>query len=92
VETDATSYKVRRIRHDPRVTVASCTVRGRLTGEPVPGRAVVLHEPETSHVEAMFAAKYRGDLRVLRPWWRAKAALHLGRPRGESVILAITPD
>ena len=92
VETDATSFKVRRVRHDPRVVVATCTVRGRVTGEPVPGRAEVLHQPETGHVEAMFGRKYRGELGLARTWWRIKTALHLGRPRGERVILAVTPD
>jgi uncharacterized protein len=35
VETDASSYKVRRIRRNPRVMVAPCGPTGRLRGEPV---------------------------------------------------------
>jgi uncharacterized protein len=32
VETDAGSYKVWRIRRDPRVTIAPCSATGRLRG------------------------------------------------------------
>ena len=34
VETDAASYKVRRIRRNPQVTIAPCTATGRRRGIP----------------------------------------------------------
>src|SRR4029453_14748542 len=37
--TEASSYKVRRIRRDPRVTIAPCPATGRLRGTPVPAWA-----------------------------------------------------
>ena len=40
--TDLHSAKVRRIRRDPHVLVASCRADGTLRGEPVPARAEVL--------------------------------------------------
>jgi PPOX class probable F420-dependent enzyme len=42
VETDADSYKVKRIRRDAHVRVAACDARGRLRGEPVDAEARIL--------------------------------------------------
>ena len=42
VETDADSYKVKRIRRDPHVRIAVCDARGRLRGEAVDADARVL--------------------------------------------------
>jgi uncharacterized protein len=47
VFTDGTSYKVKRIRRDPRVQVARCDVRGKLLGPWISGRCrPVENEPE----------------------------------------------
>ena len=45
VRSEATVAKVRRIRNDPRVRVAPCTVRGKPLGRPADGRARVLDHP-----------------------------------------------
>jgi uncharacterized protein len=91
VQTDADSYKVRRIRRDPRVTIAPCTATGRLLGDPVPARAELLPGDELPWVEGLIARKYRIELIVIRPIRRAQVALRIGRSRRASVILAITP-
>jgi PPOX class probable F420-dependent enzyme len=91
VETDAGSYKVRRIRRNPRVTVAPCGPTGRLRGEPVSARAELLPDSETGRVERLMARKYRVDLIFIKPIRALQAALHPGRPREKPVILAITP-
>jgi PPOX class probable F420-dependent enzyme len=91
VETDASSYKVRRIRRNPRVTVAPCTATGRLRGEPVTARAELLADAETGRAERLLARKYRIDLLVIKPIRTLQAALHPRRPREKPVILAITP-
>lgn len=91
VKTDADSYKVRRIRRDPRVTIAPCTATGRLLGDPVPARAELLPGDELHRVEGLMARKYRIELIVIRPIRRAQVALRIGRSRRASVILAITP-
>jgi PPOX class probable F420-dependent enzyme len=92
VETDAGSYKVRRIRRDPRVTVAPCTATGRLRGMPVPAWAELLPDAEVAHVEQLMARKYRVDLLLIEPIRRLQAALHRRRPRGTPVVLEITPS
>jgi PPOX class probable F420-dependent enzyme len=91
VETDAGSYKVRRIRHTPRVTVAPCGPTGRLRGTPVAARAELLPDAELRRIERLMARKYRTDLLVIKPIRAFQAALHPGRPRAKPVILAITP-
>lgn len=91
VETDGGSGKVKRIRRNPVVRIAPCTASGRLRGQPVSAHAELLPAAETSRVEAMMARKYRLDLVIIKPLRYAQSALHLGRPRGESVIMRITP-
>jgi uncharacterized protein len=92
VETDGTSYKVKRIRRDPRVSVALCSVSGRIRGDPVAARADVLGPEMLEQVRRQMGRKYRFDRIFFLPFYRAVQALR-GRPvRGErSVIVAITP-
>jgi uncharacterized protein len=91
VETDAGSYKVRRIRRDPRVTVAPCTATGRLRGTPVSAWAELLPDAEVARVDRLMGRKYRVDLLFIKPFRRLQAALHRRRPRETPVILEIMP-
>jgi PPOX class probable F420-dependent enzyme len=91
VHTDANSYKVRRIRGNPHVTVAPCTATGRLLADPVPACAELLSDAELGRVERLMARKYRIDLVFIKPIRSLQAALRPGRPRAKPVILAITP-
>jgi PPOX class probable F420-dependent enzyme len=92
VETDAASYKVRRIRRDPRVTIAPCTATGRLRGIPVTAWAELLPDAEVARVERLMARKYRVDLLFIRPFRALQRALRRNRPRGTPVILGFTPS
>jgi PPOX class probable F420-dependent enzyme len=92
VETDAGSYKVRRIRRDPRVTIAPCTATGRLRGTPVPAWAELLPVTEVARVERLVARKYRVDLLFIKPFRALQRALHRNRPRETPVILELTPS
>ena len=92
VETDAASYKVRRIRRDPRVTIAPCTATGRLRGTPVPAWAELLPDAEVARVERLMARKYRVDLLFIKPFRTLQRALHRNRPRETPVILELTPS
>ncbi|WP_433053264.1 PPOX class F420-dependent oxidoreductase [Dactylosporangium sp. CS-033363] len=58
VWTAAGSGKVKRIRRDGTVTVAPCTVRGKPTGEPVPGHATVLGPDGGPVVRELIKRKY----------------------------------
>ena len=92
IETDSASFKVRRIRTNPAVSVAPCSSRGRLRGDPVPAHAVVLGEPELPRVEALLKSKYRRDMLLIGPLRWLQATFHLGRKRGPSVPVVIRPD
>jgi PPOX class probable F420-dependent enzyme len=92
VETDAASYKVRRIRRNPRVTIAPCTATGRLRGHPVPAWAELLPDAEVARVDRLMARKYRVDLLFIKPLRILQAALHRRRSRGTPVVLEITPS
>jgi PPOX class probable F420-dependent enzyme len=92
VETDAASYKVRRIRRDPRVTIAPCTATGRLRGILVAAWAELLPDAQVTRVERLMARKYRVDLLLIKPFRALQRALHPRRPRGTPVILELTPS
>ena len=59
VESAANAGKVKRIRHTPRVTVATCTINGKLTGPTIESTAHVLtDEQERAYAVASIARKY----------------------------------
>jgi PPOX class probable F420-dependent enzyme len=58
VRTEAAVGKVKRIRNNPRVRVAPCTLRGKPLGSPAEGRARVLAAGETDRAERAIAANY----------------------------------
>jgi len=92
IQTDAESFKVRRIRANPAVSIAPCSVRGALRGDPVPAHAVLLDEAELPGVEALLKRKYRLDMLVFGPLRWLQATFRLGRARRPTVALAIRPD
>ncbi|RZU72644.1 hypothetical protein EV384_1016 [Micromonospora kangleipakensis] len=59
VWTASDSGKVKRIRHDGRVTVAPCDVRGNPRGEAVPGHATICDLAGTRRVRDLVKGKYR---------------------------------
>jgi uncharacterized protein len=50
--------KLRRIRNDPRVLIAPCTVRGKPLGQSIEGRARELSKEEHEHAEAAIQSNY----------------------------------
>jgi uncharacterized protein len=59
VRSEADVAKVKRIRNDPRVRVAPCTVRGKPLGPPAEGRARVLEgQGDVDAAEAALQANY----------------------------------
>ena len=89
---DRRLHKVRRIRRDPRVTIAPCTATGRLRGTPMPAWAELLPDAELTRVDQLMARKYRVDLLFIKPIRSLQAALHVRRPRGTPVALEIVPS
>lgn len=65
VFSEARAGKVKRLRNDPRIEVAPCTVRGRVTGDWLPGQARRVEDAAT--VETAYAAlrrKYGWQMRL----------------------------
>ena len=91
VETDEGSYKVKRIRRDPHVSVAMCSARGKTMSDPVEAHAEVLPW-DVGRIEPMFKEKYRKDLVFFCPLRAVLKALHIGRRHDEPVLLEITPN
>ena len=58
VMTRGDSGKIKRIRANPLVKVASSTMRGKLTGHEFPGRARILPEQDWPHARSLIRAKY----------------------------------
>lgn len=56
--TEADSFKVKRIRNNPRVRVAPCDVRGNVKGEWVDGTAQILDEAGAHHTHELLNRKY----------------------------------
>ena len=84
VRSEASVAKVKRIRNDPRVRVAPCTVRGKPLGSPAEGRARVLRQPDDEEeAEDALRANYGLGRRLYEG---AGGALGV-----ETVYLEITP-
>ncbi|MDH6116135.1 PPOX class F420-dependent oxidoreductase [Kitasatospora sp. GAS204B] len=58
VWTPADSWKVKRIRRNPKVLVGPCDVRGRATGESVPATAELLDAAGTARYRPLLGRKY----------------------------------
>ena len=54
----ADAWKVKRVRRDPRVLVAPCDVRGRVTGQPVEGAARVSTREEMPRVLKLLVQRF----------------------------------
>lgn len=64
VTTTAQTWKVRRARREPRVTLAACDVRGRPRGGPVDGIALVVEDEYVARVTRAVQGKYGWQMRV----------------------------
>ena len=93
VETDADSYKVKRIRRDAHVRVALCDARGRVRSEPVDADVRILSEHERERVERLLAQKYRIARYTIYPLYRLAMRLRgrSSRTHEPPVALEITP-
>jgi uncharacterized protein len=91
VNTDAQSFKAKRIRRNPAVTIAPCTASGRLRGESIPAQAELLPASELERVEQLIGRKYRIDRILVLPIYRAVQRLRGVRAGNAEVAIAITP-
>lgn len=56
--TNPKSGKVKRIRNNPRVRIAPCTMRGRVTGPEFEATARILTSSESDHALSLMKRKY----------------------------------
>ncbi len=70
--------KCKRIRNNPKVKIAPCTIRGKITGPEFPATVRILPREETSRVRRLINAKY----------WLARVPLLW---RNTDTYLEITP-
>ena len=82
ISTDAGSWKTKRIRNTPRVTICKCGVLGKPKGEPVEAVARNLPASETRRVFDMVTRRY-----WWHAWWWGPQALIRGG--GDKVHAAI---
>jgi uncharacterized protein len=71
--------KTKRIRNNPQVTVAPCTIRGKLTGSELASTARILPPEEHAHARQTINRKYL-LARLSSPFSRADAFLELSFP------------
>jgi PPOX class probable F420-dependent enzyme len=82
--TESDSGKVKRIRRNPAVRIAPCTMRGDLKGDFIPGIARLLPTEEAEKVKKSYAKKY-GLMGLIFD--------SMGRSRKtERIFLAIKPE
>jgi PPOX class probable F420-dependent enzyme len=65
IVTDGTSYKVKRIKNDPKVRLAACTVRGDVRGPWHEGTCRVLDPAGGARAEGALRSKYGFQYRAL---------------------------
>ena len=82
VWTNAGTGKVKRLRRNRSVTVAPCTFRGRLLGDPIAGQARLLTADDNARVTSLIVRKYR-----LQGWL---VTLRARRRPGSTVSYAVT--
>ncbi len=91
--TDLNSWKVRRIRRNPSVLVASCRPGGKLRREPVAARAEVLTTtPELERVQQLLLARYRFSYRLVMLFYRLGRRIRGESSVAEGAALAITVE
>jgi len=79
VMTRSDMGKTKRIRNNPQVTVAPCTIRGRVTGPEFPALARILPQQEHAHARQTINRKYWAA-RLPLLWHRTDTYLEITFP------------
>ena len=76
VMTRSDMGKTKRIRNNPKVRVAPCTIRGIVTGPESPGTARILPPEEHDHARKTLRRKY-WMARIPLVWWRTDTYIEI---------------
>ena len=91
IYTDARAGKVKRIRNNPQVQLASCTMLGKVKGPLITGVARIVTDPqEQVRAEAALNAKYWLARRLLRLLYGTMRLFQGGKPATPILYLAVT--
>jgi uncharacterized protein len=91
--TDLHSAKVKRIRRNPHVLVASCRPGGKLRSEPVSANAEVLTaDAELERVKKLLLARYKITYPVVMLFYRLGRRLRGKQSVADGAALAMTID
>ena len=91
--TDLHSAKVRRIRRNPHVLVASCRVNGKLGSEAVPARAEVLTATaDLERVQQLLNERYKISYRLVMLFYRLGRLNRRQQSVADGAALAITVE
>jgi PPOX class probable F420-dependent enzyme len=91
--TDLYSAKVRRMRRNPRVLIASCRANGKLRSEPVPAHVEVLTDTaELERVHDLLIERYKLSYRLAMLIYPLGRRLRGRRSVAEGAALAITVE
>jgi PPOX class probable F420-dependent enzyme len=91
--TDLHSAKVRRMRRNPHVLIASCRPDGKLRREPVPARVELLTETaDLERVRTLLTKRFKLSYRLVMLLYRLGRRLRGRRSVADGAALAITVD
>jgi hypothetical protein len=91
--TDLHSAKVQRMRRNPRILIASCSVNGKPRSEPVRARVEVLTaSPELERVQKLLTERYKISYRLVMLFYRLGRRLRGQRSVADGAALAITVE
>jgi uncharacterized protein len=76
VMTRSDMGKIKRIRNNPQVRVAPCTIRGKVTGPDSAATARIVHPQEQAHARQCINRKYWAA-RLPLLWWRTDTYIEL---------------
>ena len=90
VWSGADTWKVKRIRHNPRVRVAACDARGNIRGEAVDASARLLGPDEGPLVQGLLRKKY-GFLKRALDAFNSLVRILAQRPKAQAEYIEIVP-
>ena len=86
--TEPHAYKVRRLRHDARASIAVCDMRGKVAEGATwySGAAIVLNDEQANEVSRLIAQKYSIGIKLLGFMTFVKRILGKGSSAGDGAI------
>jgi PPOX class probable F420-dependent enzyme len=91
VESGVNAGKLKRIRHTTRVTLAPCTIGGKVTGSAIEGEARIINESQEINAAKTAMSKKYGLIRNLYYFLLNTIRTIQSKPKMNLVYIAIRP-